>query len=701
MNKVAICWVGRFGGNNGYATVTRAMFSLVSQKFDCVGIDINTREIFGKRIPGLEVIEQKDNVQVVFPQDYTVTSVIHETLDNWKSLEFDGKTCVTGYTVAETAMLPLDWQRNITTANRVWTASEFNREIFAKHTPFPIDLVHHPVNAKKVEQAKSNLRINGLNSFVFLSVVSNFNRKDIASTIKAYTRAFTTQDDVTLVIKMPGNTKNAHLQQAVCDVLFPEVDLTSPDLPHIIFLMSNLSDEDMHGLYGLADCVVSAERAKGFDLITAEAMALGIPAIGIGWSANLEYMNAENSHLIAPGDQLVNADSHLVTENRFYAASEWATFDIDDLASTMKSVFEDPAQAKERAELGRKTVENQLSETAVLKQVEEAVSKTEIWETKSYRPAKIRVWDKKRDRITETSKLRQIAWEELSPSEKSLFTKEVDEDEIGYIEKRRGLWGKYGAVMPPKNEISRIAKLKDVALDSPIIIVGNGPSLKSVDFESLVGTNSFAANRISLMFDKTSWRPTYFTALDWLVTPDNYLEYNSLPTEITKFFPMRFSGLLEESDRTYWYESSAAGNLLEDRFQTDASNAIKGLGTVVTGMLQLAWHMGYRRFYLIGCDASYSIPKTVKQSGGDRFGTGNQIHLQSVEDDDQNHFDSRYFGKGKHWHDPNVDEMKRGFYNCLKFIEWNGGQLLDATVGGKLDFIPKADLSDVINAEKW
>ncbi|MEM9084364.1 MAG: hypothetical protein AAGB23_00405 [Pseudomonadota bacterium] len=701
MDKRALCWIGRFAGNNGYATVTRSMFSLVHKNFDCVGIDINTREVFGKRIPGLEIIQQKDNLQVLFPQDYLVTTIVHETLDNWKSLEIDGKTCVNGYTVAETAMLHFDWQKNITLADRIWTASEFNREIFGEHTPFPIDLVYHPVNAKKVGQAKGNLRIDGLNSFVFLSVVSNFNRKDIASTIKAYTRAFSLDDDVSLVIKLPGNTKNAHLQSAICDVLFPEIDLTSSELPHIVFLMSNLSDEDMHGLYSLSDCVVSAERAKGFDLITAEAMALGIPAIGIGWSANLEYMNSDNSYLIAPAGELVSADKHLVTENRFYAASKWATFDIDELAASMKSVVENPEDAEKRGRAGQKTIETQLSEEAVLGQIEEAIKKTNIWETKSYRPARLRVWEKKRDRVSERSRLRQVHWEKLTPNERSLFNKEVDEDEIEYIEKRRTLWSKYGAVMPPKDEIARIAGLKDIHLDLPIIIVGNGPSLKKVDFESLVGTHSFAANRISLMFDKTSWRPTYFTALDWLVTPDNYEEYNALPSEITKFFPMRFTGLLDEGERTFWYESSAAGPLLEDRFQTDASNAIKGLGTVVTGMLQLAWHMGYRRFYLIGCDASYSVPKTVIQSGGDKFGTGNQVHLQSVEDDDNNHFDSRYFGKGKHWHDPNVDEMKRGFYNCQKFIEWNGGQLLDATVGGKLDFIPKVDLADVIKSEKW
>ena len=83
MTKRAICWIGRFAGNNGYATVTRAMCNLIGSNYECVGIDINTRDVFGQRIPGLEVIEQDDNVQVLFTYYYTVTSVIHETLDNW------------------------------------------------------------------------------------------------------------------------------------------------------------------------------------------------------------------------------------------------------------------------------------------------------------------------------------------------------------------------------------------------------------------------------------------------------------------------------------------------------------------------------------------------------------------------------------------------------------------------------------------
>jgi hypothetical protein len=71
--------------------------------------------------------------------------------------------------------------------------------------------------------------------------------------------------------------------------------------------------------------------------------------------------------------------------------------------------------------------------------------------------------------------------------------------------------------------------------------------------------------------------------------------------------------------------------------------------------------------------------------------------LKSLADDDANHFHPGYFGAGKVWHDPNVDEMKRGFRICQRFIEANGGRILDCTEGGRLSFIPKILLSEALD----
>jgi len=697
-----LVWVGRFKGNNGYATVTKNMFNMLKERdFNVLGVDINSLDVFGKKPKNVELIKHKDNVEFRVDTDQIVNVVIHDCPDRWSSVEAVGRVCVHGYTVAETNSLPLEWQDNLTSVHRLWTASNFNKDIYSEHTPYPIEIVHHPVDVDRVDQSQSRLKINGLKSFVILLVVSNFNRKDISAAIRAYARAFRPEDDVTLLVKLPGNSSEKDIQKFIWDPAYPELDLNSDKLPQIVFLAANLSTEDIFALYALSDLVISTERAKGFDLICAEAMAANKPVIAVGWSANLEFMNTENSILLDPLPKLVPAEDCLVSAHHLYGASKWSSFSIDDLCEAMRWIRDNPDEAALIALKGREDVRNLLCESSISAQVSRIISEVSIWETCDYKKPKVRVWQKGRDRLSETAELRQKSWEELTYDEKELFTPVSGESPVSFIERRRPLWRKYGVVLPPQSERARVAKLKDRYHGKPIIIMGNGPSLKKIDFDKLVGTTTFNANRISLIFDKTQWRPTYFTALDWLVTPDNYEEYEAIDDEIVRFLPMRFSGLLSNRRNTYWYESTASGRRLHDKFQTDASDAIRGGGTVVTAMLQLAWHLGYRRFYLLGCDANYQVKHSVQQSGGDIFGTGIQKILKSTEDDDPNHFDPRYFGSGKYWHDPNVDEMKRGFYSCYKFIENNGGRLLDATEGGKLSFIPKVNIDEILENEEW
>jgi len=49
-----------------------------------------------------------------------------------------------------------------------------------------------------------------------------------------------------------------------------------------------------------------------------------------------------------------------------------------------------------------------------------------------------------------------------------------------------------------------------------IFIIGNGPSLKPGDLDMIAasGFDSFACNRIQLIYDKTKWRPTYWNLAD-------------------------------------------------------------------------------------------------------------------------------------------------------------------------------------------
>ena len=91
---------------------------------------------------------------------------------------------------------------------------------------------------------------------------------------------------------------------------------------------------------------------------------------------------------------------------------------------------------------------------------------------------------------------------------------------------------------------------------------------------------------------------------------------------------------------------------------------------------------------------SYTVPESVKQTGDDVFGDGVKLQLESTEDD-PNHFDPSYFGKGKKWHNPNVREMKIGFGRAAAYVERAGGRLLNATVGGELEQVPRVDFDSL------
>ena len=56
---------------------------------------------------------------------------------------------------------------------------------------------------------------------------------------------------------------------------------------------------------------------------------------------------------------------------------------------------------------------------------------------------------------------------------------------------------------------------------------------------------------------------------------------------------------------------------------------------------------GFSEVYLIGMDFSYSLPESTEIEGCN----------YTSQEDDPNHFHPDYFGKGKKWHDPQLDRV--------------------------------------------
>ena len=70
------------------------------------------------------------------------------------------------------------------------------------------------------------------------------------------------------------------------------------------------------------------------------------------------------------------------------------------------------------------------------------------------------------------------------------------------------------------------------------------------------------------------------------------------------------------------------------------------------------------------------------------------------EDNDPNHFDPSYFGKGRVWHTPNTDLMLMHYrLSKQKCDEW-GIEIYNAGEGGALDVFPRVRLLDAISEWK-
>ena len=261
---------------------------------------------------------------------------------------------------------------------------------------------------------------------------------------------------------------------------------------------------------------------------------------------------------------------------------------------------------------------------------------------------------------------------------------------------------KYGVPPISEADVQRLRELKGSYAGRRIFVVGNGPSINKMPLHLLKNEFTFGVNRIYLLFDRIRWKPSFYTANDWRVVPDIADEISAL-SGMTFFFDQRFRGLLREGSDVYWYEHRGAprgSTPLGRGFSSDLTTGARGAGSVVGTAVQIAFYLGFDPIYLVGCDLGYTVPATVIQEGEDKFGTGVKLQLTSTKDDDPNHFDPRYFGMGKRWHDPNVKRMIEGHIQCRRAIDAAGRRIFNATLGGQLEVYERVDFLSLFDSAR-
>lgn len=217
-------------------------------------------------------------------------------LERGKTL-FDGRYNI-GWWPWELPVWPNDWSLVFDLVDEVWAATSFTHRMYREaasvmlQAPIPVTLMPMPVSVERVKpMSREELGLPN-DKFLFLYVF-DFNsylaRKNPHATIKAFQKAFSTDNDsVRLVLKtMNSNSKNlkwrTFLRKCASD-------------SRIIIIEKTMDRGEVLGLIQSSDAYISLHRAEGFGRTLAEAMLFGKPVIATNFSGNVDFLDNTNGY---------------------------------------------------------------------------------------------------------------------------------------------------------------------------------------------------------------------------------------------------------------------------------------------------------------------------------------------------------------------------------------------------------------------
>ncbi len=230
-----------------------------------------------------------------------------------------------------------------------------------------------------------------------------------------------------------------------------------------------------------------------------------------------------------------------------------------------------------------------------------------------------------------------------------------------------------------------VRSLRNTKKGKSCFIIGNGPSLTADDLESISNYDTFATNRIYSIFGQTSWRPTYYIAIDNNILEDNLKDI--LNTEAgTKFLNYTVKNKVKDivTNNTHFinifgrYVISPASYVTK-HINYDVSKSFS-LSYSVTGVaIELAVYMGYKNIYLIGVDHSYT--NTITKNGV-------LNKTEGIKD---------YFGnlKSKSYSIQYIDAVNSYYLALKKHAQKYNSNIFNATRGGKLEIFQRVNLDDI------
>jgi glycosyltransferase involved in cell wall biosynthesis len=343
----AIKWFGPIYDPSGYADEGRNFLLNLQSKFPHLSARAIGRqsEIFRAQLD----IATRHSLDAMLAREGDADSICVTHFPAYAFRRHSNAFYHIGRTMFETDGLPADWVAKCNQMDEIWVPTDFNIETF-RRAGVTAKLIKIPegIDTEKYCPGYDPLPVPGLRKTVFLSIFEWIYRKGWDTLLRAWSRAFSADDDVSLLLRSypmnvtEGLDEKQEIESQINTFLTSELGLERSAVAPIIVLHQQVPDKAMPRLYASANALVAPSRGEGWGRPHMEAMACGLPVIATRWSGNLEFMNDSNSYLIDV-DEIVQIDER--TEIPFYRGQRWAEPSVDHLTALLRKIVERPQES--------------------------------------------------------------------------------------------------------------------------------------------------------------------------------------------------------------------------------------------------------------------------------------------------------------------------------------------------------------------
>lgn len=255
----------------------------------------------------------------------------------------------------EFGRIPQAWVKPIQErVDEVWAYSFYVKQCYVDSgiDPDRVQVVPLGVDHDRFRPDAEPIELKTDKTFKFLFVGGTIYRKGIDILLNAYREAFTSDDDVCLVLKGVG--EDTFYKGQTAGDLIRQIQ-SDPEAPEILYMTEELSDREIAGLYTACDCLVHPYRGEGFGMPVAEAMACDLPVIVTRGGSTDDFCVEDTAFL-------VEADRRDIAFNEETAGQTWL-FEpkVASLMEQMNFVLNNPDVAAEKGKQGGAHVREHLT----------------------------------------------------------------------------------------------------------------------------------------------------------------------------------------------------------------------------------------------------------------------------------------------------------------------------------------------------